>query len=157
MLENKTQIIQRCAPKNYTNTNYGDRKCVYPREYIWQISCKSAEEGSVFCGIAHSLLHETNKHIMFVLCTSYYLFVNGDKTSSSDEDLIPYESWQNEDILTITLDMKEGTLSFKINSTDHGIAYSGIDISKDYQLVAMVSKAGDSCKILSFEIERAEK
>ena len=58
-----------------------------------------------------------------------------------------------EDLVEMTFDKTKGTLSYKVDGTDYGIAWANIDIDKDYKFAAYMWSKSESFQVIDFEIK----
>ena len=109
--------------------------------YEWTILVGA---NSVTIGIVSTTSELDLEHYVFSGSAHYYALGNGGRLEYRDNDIVTpnedqYEEVQrtaNGDVIKMTLDTKQRTLSFHKNGKDLGVAYDNIDAGGNYKLAA---------------------
>lgn len=118
-------------------------------------------------GIAHALIgihsFENCKMILegdFTVATPHYdesskywgICDNGKKYSNAEKngEYFGDREWKTEDILKMTLNMKDKTMSFSHNNKDHGIAFKDMSFYKNTYMAVASGYLNVSFQLLSF-------
>eukprot|EP01084_Bolivina_argentea_P200600 343023_1 len=133
------------------HTVYGTMKCKYPNKYTWEMRIESlASRKEIMIGIADI---NTNYQNHDVARANAFLFWSWNSGTCSYRDTVYRTKGYGKvlvasDIIKMTLDLRNNSLSFMINNKDYGVVIDDIPSDKEYNLVVSLGDPGTTLTLL---------